>query len=140
MPDKADLLEVVCAKVVDGDTAWFEDVDQFVVHKVRFIGIDTPETVHPNKAVMPYGKEASSFTKAALQDKTVYLEYDIEQFDRYARHLCYIWMDDGSLFNLTLIAQGYAVLMTYPPNVKYVDYFVEAQTQARECGFGLWAQ
>lgn len=140
MPDQASLLPVVCVRVVDGDTAWFEELDGSVVHKVRFIGIDTPETVHPTKDVMYYGVEASDYTKANLQDQEVFLEYDIEPFDKYARHLCYVWMKDGTMFNLTLIAQGYANLMTYPPNIKYVDYFVDAQKNARDDGLGLWAQ
>lgn len=129
MPDKADLLEVVCVRPVDGDTAWFEEISGLVVHKVRFIGIDTPETVHPDKPVQEYGPEASAFTKEMLFGKTVWLEYDIEEYDRYARHLCYIWLEDGSLFNLTLIEEGYAVPSIYPPNVKYV----EANQFALEC-------
>lgn len=137
MPD--DLLEVVCVRVVDGDTAWFEDVDEYVVHKVRFIGIDTPETVHPDMPEQPFGKEASAFTTATLLGQTAYLEYDIEPHDRYDRHLCYVWLEDGTLFNLALIEQGYATLMTYPPNVKYVDYFVAGQKAAREQRLGLWA-
>lgn len=139
-PDKSDLLEVVCVKVVDGDTAWFEDLDEYIVHKVRFIGIDTPETRHPTQGVQHFGPEASAFTVDQLDGKTVWLEYDVEWYDRYARHLCYVWMEDGSLFNLTLIRQGYAVLMTYPPNIKYVDYFAAAQESAREESLGLWAE
>lgn len=137
MPEN--LLEVVCVRVVDGDTAWFEDVDEYVVHKVRFIGIDTPETVHPTKEVQHFGQEASDFTTEALLGETVYLEYDVEPHDHYDRHLCYVWLEDGTLFNLTLIEQGYATLMTYPPNVKYVDYFVAGQKAAREQRLGLWA-
>lgn len=135
MPE--DLLEVVCVKVVDGDTAWFEE-DEFVVHKVRLIGIDTPETVHPQQPVQPFGQEASDFTTGMLLGKTVYLEYDVEPYDRYGRHLCYVWLEDGTLFNLTLLEQGYATLMTYPPNIKYVDYFIAAQIAARESKKGLW--
>lgn len=127
MPDKADLLEVVCVRPVDGDTAWFEEISGLVVHKVRFIGVDTPETVHPDKPVQEYGPEASAFTKEMLFGKTVWLEYDVEEYDRYARHLCYIWLEDGSLFNLTLIEEGYGIPSIYPPNVKYVEWFTSAQ-------------
>lgn len=138
MPDKADLLEVTCVKAIDGDTAWFEEVSGLVAHKVRFIGIDTPETRHPRLGVQHYGPEASAFTEDQLLGNTVWLEYDVEPHDHYDRHLCYVWLADGSLFNLTLVRQGYAVLMTYPPNVKYVEWLTSAQEKAREEGKGLW--
>lgn len=132
------LLEVTCVKVVDGDTMWFEETSGLVVHKVRLIGVDTPETVHPKKPVQYYGPEASAFSKETLLDRRAWLEYDVEPHDHYDRHLCYVWLDDGSLFNLTLIEQGYAVLDTWPPNVKYVDWFTAAQKEAREDLKGIW--
>lgn len=139
MPEKENLLKVTCVKVVDGDTAWFEEASGLVVHKVRFIGIDTPETVHPAKPVQYFGPEASAFTAESLLNKQAWLEYDVEPHDHYDRHLCYVWLDDGNLFNLTLIDQGFAVLDTWPPNVKYVDFFTAAQEIAREQEKGLWA-
>lgn len=138
MPDKEDLLSAVCVKVVDGDTAWFEEKSGLVVHKVRLIGVDTPETRHPKKGVQPFGPEASAYTESRLLGQAVYLEYDVEENDRYDRHLCYVWLADGSLFNLELLCEGYAVLLTWPPNVKYVDWFTKAQAQAREAKKGLW--
>lgn len=139
MPEQGSLIRALCVKVVDGDTAWFEPVGGEVVHKVRFIGIDTPETVHPTREVQPFGQEASDYTTASLLDQHVYLEADIEETDRYGRHLFYIWLEDGILFNLTLLQQGYATITTYPPNLKYVDFFIPAQESARENGLGLWS-
>lgn len=127
MPDKSDLLEVTCVKVVDGDTAWFEESSALVVHKVRFIGVDTPETVHPTKGVEAGGKEASAYTTNALLNKRAWLEYDQDPYDRYGRHLCYVWLEDGSLFNLTLVQSGHAKAKEYPPNTKYQDYFEDAE-------------
>ncbi len=131
------LISATVDHVVDGDTAWFwVDGEK---HKVRFIGMDTPETVHPNKEVEAYGLEASAFTKCMLPEGlVVYLEYDVETLDRYDRDLCYIWLKDGSMLNYTLVLQGYAQVATFPPNVKYVDYFLSAQREAVEVGSGLW--
>ncbi len=132
-----DLAPAVVDHVVDGDTAWFMVDGENT--KVRFIGIDTPETVHPNKDVEAYGEEASSFTKDALPEGAeVWLEYDTELKDRYDRDLCYVWLADGTMLNQTLLLKGYAQVYTFPPNVKYEDLFLEAQRTARESGAGLW--
>ncbi len=66
------------------------------------------------------------------------LEPDVEARDRYDRVLAYLW-HDGVMLNWALVRQGYAVLLTYPPNVQYVDWFVDAQRMAREEQRGLWA-
>lgn len=91
--------------------------------KVRLIGIDTPESVHPDASRnVPEGKIASQFTKSQLLDKNVYLEFDIQQRDKYGRLLAYVYID-GHMFNKTLLEKGYAKIATFPPNVKYVDEF-----------------
>ena len=65
---------------------------------VRLIGVDTPETVHPNKPVKAYGKEASNFTKNLLLGESVYLRYDVERIDQYGRLLAYLYRaPDGLL-------------------------------------------
>ena len=83
-------------RVVDGDTAIvsfiFDDGSKYLKERVRFIGVNTPETVHPNKPVEYYGKEASNFTKKELSDKVVWLQTDVEVKDRYGRMLAYVWM------------------------------------------------
>ena len=125
----------VVTRVVDGDTAHVEvggrDLD------VRFIGIDTPETVAPDQPVECYGLEASGYTTRRLEGERVRLEFDVERRDRYGRTLAYVWLGD-ELFNETLVRDGYAVVTTFPPDVKYVDRFVAAQRDARDHGRGLW--
>jgi len=125
-------------RVVDGDTI-IVDVNG-TKERIRLIGVDTPESVHPdaNKNT-EYGKIASEYTKSILEGKSVYLEYDVEERDRYGRVLAYVYLD-GEMFNKTLLSEGHAVIATFPPNVKYVDDFVELQKIARAEGKGLWAE
>ena len=122
-------------RVVDGDTAEIvlsgREVD------VRFIGVDTPETVAPDQPVECFGRQASAYTESRIEGRTVRLEFDVERTDRYGRTLAYVWIGD-ELFNETLVTEGYALVTTYPPNVMYVDRFVSAQREAREAGRGLW--
>ncbi|MDB5052545.1 MAG: thermonuclease [Bacilli bacterium] len=122
-------------RVVDGDT--IEVKYEGKSEKVRFIGMDTPETKKPNTPVMFYGKEASAYTKNRLEKQTIELEWDVEHRDKYGRLLAYIWIGK-ELFNTTLIQAGYARLSTFPPNVKYEKIFTEAQKQARKQGNGIW--
>lgn len=128
-------VEVSVTRVIDGDTieVKFEEKTE----KVRLIGVDTPETVHPEKGEQPFGKEASNYTKSRLDGNTIELEFDIQERDQYGRLLAYVWIGSEH-FNATLLKEGYAVLSTWPPNVKYVDEFTKYQTQAREAKKGLW--
>ncbi|MCG2692623.1 thermonuclease family protein [Candidatus Parcubacteria bacterium] len=120
-------------KVVDGDTIKLENGEV-----VRYIGIDTPETVHPSKPVQCFGKEASDKNKELVEGKLVKLEKDITDRDKYGRLLYYVRV--GDLFvNDELVRQGYAYIYTYPPDVKYSEQFVQAQKEARENNRGLWA-
>lgn len=124
-------------RVVDGDTIVVAMAGE--ENKVRLIGVDTPESVHPDAARnVPYGKVASAFTRTSLEGQLVYLEYDVEPTDQYGRILAYVWLDDF-MFNKTLLSEGHAVLATYPPNVRYVDAFIALQKEARASGKGLWA-
>jgi micrococcal nuclease len=122
-------------RVVDGDTIDVS-VDGNVL-RVRLIGVDTPETVHPFEPVECYGPAASRFTSKMLQGEPVLLEFDVEREDRFGRTLAYVWLGDR-LFNEVLVARGFAQVSTFPPNVKYVDEFVRAQREARRNGRGLW--
>lgn len=110
-------------RVVDGDTI---EVDfNGVEEKVRMIGIDTPESVHPDSDKnTEAGITASEYTKSMLEGKYVTLEFDVQERDMYGRLLAYVYLD-GVMFNETLLEEGYAELATYPPNVKYVDRFTE---------------
>ena len=122
-------------RVIDGDTIKVRVRDK--IETVRYIGVDTPETVHPTRGVEPYGKEASEFNKKLVEGKTVRLEFDVQQRDRYGRLLAYVYVD--TLFvNAELLRQGYAKIMTVPPNVRHVELFQKLQTEAREAKRGLW--
>jgi micrococcal nuclease len=123
-------------RVVDGDT-----VDVSPGGRIRLIGIDTPETVDPRKPVQCFGREASAKAHKLLDDKTIALEADPSQGerDRYGRLLRYIWLPDGRLFNLEMIAQGYAHEYTYATPYKYQTPFKQAERTAREQNRGLWA-
>ena len=94
-------------------------------HRVRYIGINTPETVHPTRGEEPYGREASARNKALVSGERVYLEKDVSETDQYGRLLRYVWLGDGTMVNATLVAEGYAQVATYPPDVRYVDMFLE---------------
>ena len=132
----SDFYPAKVTRVVDGDT--IEVLLDGVTEKVRLIGIDTPESVHPdNSKNVPYGKIATAFTKEKLDGKDVELEFDVEERDQYGRLLAYVYLD-GVMFNKTLLDEGHATVTTYPPNVKYVDIFTEAQTAARDAEKGLW--
>ena len=138
--------KVLVTEVVDGDTIKVEgDIT------VRLLGIDTPETKDPRKSVQCFGKEASNKTKELLVGKMVILEKDVTEADIYKRLLRYIFLpvdpdsigvDDGKLLfvNDYLIREGYARALTYPPDVKYTERFLEAQKDAKENSRGLWGE
>lgn len=124
---------VKVTKVIDGDTIEIEDG-----YRVRYIGIDTPETVHPSQPVECFGKEASNKNKELIEGKTVKLERDITEVDHYGRLLRYVWINN-TLVNEVLVREGYATSYTYPPDVKHQERFVQAEREARENKKGLWA-
>jgi micrococcal nuclease len=119
-------------RVIDGDTIEIEGGE-----KVRYLGIDTPETVDPRKPVQCFGVEASKKNKELVEGKSVRLEKDISERDKYSRLLRYVWAD-GTLINLELVKQGFARSYSYPPDVKYQEEFLAAEKEAREAGRGLW--
>lgn len=123
---------VLVTRVIDGDTIEIEGGA-----RVRYIGIDTPETVDPREPVQCFGVEASNRNKQLVEGKMVRLEKDISETDKYGRLLRYVYVGDNFV-NLTLVQEGYAHSYTYPPDVKYQDQFVEAQRTAREQNKGLW--
>ena len=129
----------IVKKVIDGDTIELETGE-----KIRYIGIDTPETKHPNKPVQCFGREASQKNKELVEGKEILLEKDISDTDRYGRFLRYIYLpnpeatDEAIFVNEYMVEQGYALLLTYPPDIKYDAILKDAQTQAREEKRGLW--
>ena len=126
-------------RVIDGDT--IEVILNGKKKKVRFIGINTPETVDPRKPVQCFGKEASNHAKQLLSGKTVYLESDPSQgdTDKYKRLLRYIWLDAQTNVNLAMVADGYAYEYTYDLPYKYQKEFKKAQQDAQNANFGLWS-
>ena len=122
-------------RVIDGDTIEVVVVGQ--TYKVRYIGIDTPETKHPTKPVEPYGPEAAAKNEELVGGKIVGLEKDVSETDRYGRLLRYVYVGD-LMVNAELVRLGYAQVSTYPPDVKYQDLFLQLQREAREAGRGLW--
>ncbi len=123
-------------RVIDGDTLVLDGGE-----RVRLIGVDTPETVHPNKPVERFGREASAFTKRQAEGKKVHLEYDsgTGRKDRYGRTLAYIYLPGNTLLNLEIIRQGYGHAYTRFPFSK-MEEFRAAEREAREEGRGLWAE
>lgn len=123
---------------IDGDTVELSNGD-----KVRYIGIDTPE-IRERKGSewiykpMPYSEEARKFNKMLVEGKSVRLEYDVQKKDKYNRILAYVYMGD-KMANMEMVKQGFAMIYTYPPNVRYVQRFIEAQKEARDNKRGLWS-
>jgi micrococcal nuclease len=128
-------------RVIDGDT--IEVSIGGLSYRVRYIGIDTPETVRPGTPIEWMGPEASATNHRLVDGAHVVLEKDVSETDRYGRLLRYVWLhpSDGTwrLVNLALVRLGFASVSTYPPDVKYTDaLFVPAQRAARADGLGLW--
>ena len=123
-------------RVVDGDTVHVLFRGRDVT--VRFIGVDTPETVAPGQPIECYGPEASHFTTRQLTGQQIRLEFDVDRLDPFGRTLAYLWMPDGSLFNETLVRRGFATVATYPPDTRYVERLESSQRVANAAGRGLW--
>jgi len=139
-------VDILVKRAVDGDTLVLENGE-----RVRLIGIDTPEMHESNKlykdaartkqditTIQKLGRRAYKFTKDLVEGKRVSLEFDVERFDKYKRLLAYVYLKDGTFVNAEIVKQGYASLMTYPPNVKYADLFLKLYQEARENRRGLW--
>lgn len=124
--------------MVDGDTI----VARIGGHgeEVRLIGIDTPETVHPDRPVECFGPEASEHTKALLPEGTaVTVRRDVEARDVYGRLLLYVWREsDGTFVNLELVANGFARPLSIEPNTAHAGDFVAAARAAERGRLGLW--
>lgn len=121
-------------RVVDGDTIILDGQE-----RVRLIGVDTPETVHPSKPVEYFGKEASAFTKRMVEGKNIKLAFDQQKKDKYDRLLAYVYLEDGTFLNAEIIKQGYGHAYTRFP-FKYLDEFRLYEREARENNRGLWKE
>lgn len=125
--------------MVDGDTIVVKSRGE--KERVRLIGINTPESVDPNRPVMCYGKEASAHMAEVLKAGTqVHLKRDVEARDRYERLLAYVYRaSDGLFVNLEMVTGGYANQYRFPPNTAHEKEFSEAAGIARQNGVGLWS-
>ena len=124
---------------VDGDTTVLRIDGK--EQKVRFLLVDTPETVKPKTKVQPFGLEASKRTKELLSTASeITFEYDSgDKTDRYGRVLGYIFVD-GSLLQKTLVSEGLArVAYVKEPNTKYLLELEEAQEKAKNKSVGIWS-
>jgi micrococcal nuclease len=128
----------VVVEVVDGDT--IEVTVAGRTERVRLLGIDTPETVDPNRPVECHGPEASALTHQLLPDGTeVRLERDEEPRDRYGRLLAYVFRaDDGLFVNEAILEAGEAEVLSIAPNHAYAGRLADAASSARAAGAGLW--
>jgi micrococcal nuclease len=131
--------QVQVVTVTDGDTIWVCCLNG-QREKIRYIGIDAPETQHPVKGVQEYGHEAKAANWTLVEGKTVRLEFDVRRRDRYRRLLAYVYLEDGTFVNAWLVEHGFAQVMTVPPNVKYQDLFLRLQRESRAAGRGLWGR
>lgn len=131
------LVEAKVIRVIDGDT--IEVGIEGSLYKVRYIGIDTPEMVHPPEPAEYFSKEASEKNRELVDGKTVRLEKDVSETDEHGRLLRYVWVGD-MMVNAELVKLGYAKAVTYPPDVKYDDLFVQLQREAKEACLGLWGE
>ncbi|MBU1007393.1 MAG: thermonuclease family protein [Candidatus Omnitrophica bacterium] len=131
--------QVYVSRVIDGDT-----IELSSGEKVRYIGIDTPETREKKGlewvyAPRPYAKEAKDLNVRLVQGRRVRLEFDAQRRDKYSRLLAYVYVGD-KMVNVELLKAGYAMIYTYPPNVKHTEELLAAQKLARQEGKGLWRQ
>ncbi len=125
-------------RVVDGDTIHVQL--GAAREKVRYIGIDTPETRHPTQGVQCYGARASRFNDELVGGELVRLVRDVELRDRYGRMLAYVYrVRDGLFVNAELARLGYAQPLTIAPDVRHAERFERLAAQARERGRGLWS-
>jgi len=127
-------------KVTDGDTFVIDDGSEKGA-RVRLIGVDTPESRKTGRKVVGYyGKEAKEFSTKFLLNKMVRLDFDVNKYDQYMRLLAYVYLEDGTFVNEYLVKNGYAMVMTVPPNVKFSELFLKCQQEAREKNRGLWGK
>lgn len=122
--------------------------------RVRLIGIDAPETSPDARAarqgrqlgrdatiIAVLGRQAAAAARRLAPPSTpIRLETDVQTHDRYGRLLAYVWLPDGRMVNEILVREGWAMVLTIPPNVKYADRFLRAQQEARAASRGLWTQ
>ena len=129
--------DYIVSRIVDGDTIELSNREM-----VRYIGIDTPEIREKKNSEWvynprPYAEEAKAFNQKLVEGKSVRLEFDVQKMDKYKRLLAYVYIGD-KMVNIEMVREGFAMIYTYPPNVKYSQRFLDAQIEARDSKKGLW--
>jgi micrococcal nuclease len=124
-------------RVVDGDTALVRL--RGAVEYVRYIGVDTPETVKPGTPVQCYGPRAHAYDERLVGDRTVRLVFDRVRRDVYGRLLAYVYAG-GRFVNAALVRGGYARTLTIPPNTAHAPLFARLAQRAARRGQGLWGR
>ncbi len=107
--------------------------------RVRYIGIDTPETRHSRRGPQPFADEATEANRRLVAGRQVRLVLDASERDRYGRLLAYVYLRDGTFVNARLVEEGFARVLTVPPNVRHAALFRKLEARARRSGRGLWA-
>ena len=132
-------LQARVTRVVDGDTIAVTIDGRR--EKVRYIGIDTPETKKPNTPVQCFGKAAGHENERLVDRQNVRLVLDAEARDRYGRLLAYVYRAKDNMFvNAELVRRGFATTLTVPPNVRFASLFSKLARDARRAGRGLWSR
>ncbi|MBL7081343.1 MAG: thermonuclease family protein [Candidatus Omnitrophica bacterium] len=140
--------DILVRRVIDGDTFLLENGK-----RLRLIGIDTPEihgcdklyrdarrTRSNVRTIMKLGRRSYEFVRNLAEGERVRLEFDLERYDQYGRLLAYVYLKDGIFLNAKIVEEGFASLMTIPPNVKYARLFHELYQEARANQRGLWKE
>ena len=136
-PAPARVVRVV--RVVDGDTIRVRDASGRE-ERVRYIGVDTPESVRPGAPVECFAKRASAFNRRLVAGRRVRLVHDVQRRDRYGRLLAYVYRaGDGLFVNAELVRRGYARPLTIAPSVAHADELERLGAAARQAGRGLWS-
>ena len=122
-------------RAVDGDTLLLEGN-----YRIRLLGVNTPETKHPDRPAEPFGEEASRFTQSLVNNRSVTLEFDHERLDTYRRVLAYVYLDSGVLLNQRLVQQGMSpAIVTFPIRSDRKRMFETAEREAQRNNAGIWA-
>jgi micrococcal nuclease len=132
-PPAAAMAQVI--RVVDGDTVEVELEGH--EEDVRYIGVDTPETVKPDTPVQCFGPQASAFNHRLVEGRRVRLVFGEERRDVYGRLLAYVYLDGRSV-NAELLRRGLARTLTIPPNDRFAERFERLEMAAARAGRGLW--
>lgn len=128
-------VEALVTRVVDGDTVEVRIGGE--IEDVRYIGVDTPETVKPDTPVQCFGPQASDFNHRLVEGRTVRLVFGVERRDVYGRLLAYVYL--GPRFvNAALVRRGLARTLTIPPNDRFAPIFRRLELRAARTGRGLW--